>query len=619
MDRGRAIQVESRSKTPVVVFDGDCAFCRACVARWRGITGDRIAYRPYQEVADRYPEIGRERFGESVWLIEPDGRASAGAHAAYRLFAVAGEGGWLDKLYGASPAFAALSEGCYRFVVEHRGGAAAITKILWGAVPERPRYRRMRSFFLRALGMVYLAAFGSFAVQVDGLIGRRGILPAHEFLDEARRLLGTRAYLELPTLLWLNPSDAALHALCWGGVAVGVLLMAGVVPRLCSAVLWLFYLSLSVAGQQFLNYQWDALLLETGLLAIVFAPGGLWLGRSSWEPSRIAVGLLRWLLFRLMFLSGVVKLASGDPAWRAWEALKYHYETQPLPTWTSWYMHQLSPWFQSWSVGFMFGAELIAPFFIFAPRRPRMVAFAILAFLQTLIAATGNYGVFNLLSLVLCLTLVEDRDWGRRADDVSEPRRRRPWRAVALSGFAAVVVLVTTVEGLDRTGRTIIWPKPVQDLVRWVAPLRSLNTYGLFAIMTTERPEIEVEGSRDGVTWKPYRFRWKPGELDRRPRFVTPHMPRLDWQMWFAALAPTCRSQPWFIGFELRLLEGSPEVLGLLRENPFPDRPPRYVRARLFLYRFTEPGSKDWWTRDEVGTYCPPIRLREEGPGDEGP
>ena len=257
----------------------------------------------------------------------------------------------------------------------------------------------------------------------------------------------------------------------------------------------------------------------------------------------------------------------------------------------------------------MFWAELIAPFFVFGPRRVRLAGFWSLVLLQVLIAATGNYGFFNLLSLVLCLTLVEDRDWGRTYADGDMLPPRRWWHRAALAAVGAIIVTVTTMEGLDRAGSTFTYPAPLEAVRRWVAPLHSMNSYGLFAVMTTFRPEIIVEGSEDGVEWKSYTFRWKPGELDRRPQFCTPHMPRLDWQMWFAALSVDCRSQDWFLAFERRLLEGSPEVLGLLRENPFPHKPPRYVRARWFLYRFTGQGADAWWKRQELRLYCPPVEL----------
>jgi hypothetical protein len=492
----------------------------------------------------------------------------------------------------------------------------------------------MRSVLLRGLGIVYLAAFGSLAVQLDGLIGSRGILPAAEFLDRAGRFFPTKsdAYGQLPTLLWIDASDRSLHALCWGGLGLSVLLIAGILPGPCLALLWLFYLSLTVVGQDFLSFQWDVLLLESGLLALLIAPWGWRLDRARDEPWWFAVGLFRWLVFRLMFLSGVVKLTSGDETWWSWRALDYHYWTQPLPTWTSSYVHQMPAWFHWLSVGFMFYAELIAPFSVFGPRILRRIGFVSLVLLQLLILATGNYGFFNVLAIVLCISVLDDRDFEalaairrRRGEAPREPAvtSARPpgWslpRRLIVGEAGLILVLVTGAQTVETVWPSAPIPMPIQVLAQWIEPLRSANSYGLFRVMTKERPEITVEGSDDGETWKPYRFRWKPGELDRRPRFATPHMPRLDWQMWFAALRGDCRGAPWFLRFEERLLEGTPEVLALLRENPFPDHPPRYLRARLSLYTFTRWGSRDWWASLDVGLFCPPIARPRTSPAPGG-
>jgi hypothetical protein len=527
-----------------------------------------------------------------------------------------------------------------------RKHAAMMNLMFWrdrGGQSRRPPYCCTRSAFLRGMGLVYLAAFGSVAVQVDGLIGSRGILPAADYLARAARVLGTgpATFWRLPTLCWLDASDWTLYALCWGGVALSLALVAGLLPALCAVLLWYFYLSIVVVGQEFLSYQWDSLLLEAGLLAALLAPWRVSLRRASDEPPALAIWLVRWLVFRLMFLSGVVKLASQDPTWSDWRALEYHYQTQPLPTWTSWYIHQMPPWFHEKSVGVMFFAELVAPFFIVGPRPIRLVGFISMVLFQFLIAATGNYGFFNLLAVVLCLSLLDDRDveWWRgvfplqravwpwlsgraprpsnpTAEAASEESRLvatgRAWswaRRIVVGALGAVILIVTLGQTAFGVRRDPLVPDGVITLMGWVEPLRSFNSYGLFAVMTTKRPEIIIEGSNDGASWRPYRFRWKPCELNRPPRFTTPHMPRLDWQMWFAALAGDCRSQPWFIRFEQRLLEGSPEVLGLLRDNPFPDRPPNYVRARLNQYKFTGWGSADWWISEDRGLFCPPLAL----------
>ena len=452
------IRVGERPTVPLVVFDGDCAFCRQWVARWDSITGAAVEYRPYQEVAGRFPEIGEALFRARVWLIEPDGRASGGARAVTRLYALAGIMRWPFWLMAHVPFFAALAEMIYNLVARHRDAAMVAVRWLWGSIDRRPSYLRTRAVVLRGLGLAYLAAFWSLAAQVDGLIGSRGIAPATEYLDQVKPMLEDHRFWRVPTLLWLDASDRSLHGLCWGGVAASGLLVVGIMPGACLVWLWLAYLSLVVVGQPFLGYQWDALLLEAGVLGILLAPWKLWLGSARREPSGVAVWLVKWLVFRLMFLSGVVKLTSGDPTWAAWEAMKYHYETQPLPTWTSWGMHQLPSWCQTASVGYLFWAELVAPFLVFGPRRLRMVGFFSLVLLQILIAATGNFGFFNLLTVVLCLILVEDRDWRRPLTDRSEPRHPGWWRAAPLLVIGAVLFAVTGMEALDRSPITVVFP-----------------------------------------------------------------------------------------------------------------------------------------------------------------
>jgi lipase maturation factor 1 len=485
-----------------------------------------------------------------------------------------------------------------------------------------PDHLLTRWLFLRGLALIYLVAFVSLWVQIEGLLGSWGILPIADFLAAVRQQTGPERYWLLPTLFWLNTSDAFLQGLCGLGVVLAVLLMIGILPGPLLCVLWLFYLSLITAGQEFLGFQWDNLLLEAGFLAIFFTPWQLWSRlRQEAPPSRIILWLFYWLLFRLMFSSGLVKLLSGDLAWRGLTALNYHYETQPLPTWTSWYIHQLPVLFQKASVVYMFVVELLAPFLIFAPRRWRLLGCALLVSLQLLIIATGNYGFFNWLSLLLCLLLLDDtffrRWWPERwrsqlGVEQAHPRFTSPlgrYRSYAGLVLALLIVMIT---GLQMA--RLVWPlpRPARQLLSWAAPFRTFNNYGLFAVMTTSRPEIIIEGSNDGETWQAYEFKWKPGDIGYRPRFVAPHQPRLDWQMWFAALS-NYQNNPWLVNFMVRLLEGSPPVLALLKENPFPDAPPHYIRAVVYNYHFTRYGTREesgaWWQRELKGLYIPVFSL----------
>ena len=603
--------MQSRSSKPLLVYDNTCDFCRYWIAQWQHATGDQVDYAPYQEVAADFPEIPLSAFENSVQLILQNGSVLSGAEAVLRAL----NKGSLLWCYYRLPGFANVSEGIYRLIAQHRPFFSALTRWFWGTHTERTTFYLSRWLFLRGLGCIYLIAFLSLWVQIHGLVGSNGILPAGQYLEAVRQQIGTEGYYLVPTLFWLNPSDAFLHFLCAGGVVLSLVLIAGFVPRFALVGLWMFYLSLVTVGQVFLSFQWDVLLLEVGFLAIFFAPLQL---RETFtrtpQSSTAFLWLLRWLLFRLMFASGFVKLAS-DEVWRNLTALNFHYETQPLPTWLGWYAHQLPEWFHKASTIGMFAAELVIPFLIFAPRRPRIVGCVGLVALQILIILTGNYCFFNLLTIALCLLLIDDVMWKALRPKRFMPtihtieKPSRQYRRIGIAVAATLLFLLSSI----RFGGQLFREAQLPD-VAWIAPFRSVNTYGLFADMTESRPEIIVEGSNDRITWKTYQFRWKPGNLKVAPKWVAPHQPRLDWQMWFAALQGSYRNTPWFLHFMGALLQGKSEVLQLFTENPFPDSPPRYVRATLYDYNFTDLTTKrsegTWWSREWKGIYCPAISLR---------
>jgi hypothetical protein len=453
--------------------------------------------------------------------------------------------------------------------------------------PDRWKPELNAAFCVRLIALIYFIAFTSWGVQASGLIGSHGILPAAQFLQAAHEQYGNSAYWFAPSLFWLNPGDASLTA----GWVFGALfaLVAIFAPwkwamRIALAACLILWVSLCSVGQDFLSFQWDVLLSEAGFLAI-FA-----------DDTPVRIWLFRWLAFRLMFYSGVVKLTSGDPNWRNLTAMRYHYETQPLPAPLAWYMAQLPLWFQKGSTAFTFVAELAAPFSFFGPRKARHIGAWIVLALQALIIATGNYTYFNLLAIAITLFLF--------IEPGKQPRTRGH-RAVSamLAGFIAMVSACLTFQLFSAAS------PGMQVILRWTEPLRIVNTYGLFAVMTTERQEIVVEGSNDGDIWLAYEFPYKPGDLRRAPPLVAPHQPRLDWQMWFAALS-NYRQNRWFVGFMLRVLQGEPAVLRLLSYNPFPKAPPKFIRARLYLYHFTHFGQAGWWTREDRGEYFPAVGLK---------
>src|SRR5437764_2997484 len=616
------LRVTDPPPKPLMIWDGDCHFCRRWIERWREITAGEVDYATYQEAANRFPEIPLEQFQRAVAFIEPGGKAFFAAEAVYRSLRYRSSRKWLAWSYDHIPGFAAISETAYDFIARHRGLGSSITRLLWGKDVRPPTYFWARRWFLRGLGLIYLIAFVSFWVQVDGLVGSNGISPVNQFLPAVREQLGRDAYSLLPTLCWFNSSNAFLHFLCGGGVVFSLLLVFGIAPVICLTALFVFYLSLTVAGQTFFSFQWDILLLETGFLSIFFAPWRLWQKRGQEPPvSRAALFLLRLLLFKLMVMSGVVKLTSGDPSWgwldhsfhwSALTALDYHYWSQPLPTVFGWWADKSPEWFKRFSVAFCLAVEILAPFFIWAPRRPRLIAAGLIIFLQIIIAITGNYCFFNLLTIALCLLLIDDAAIGRKYATVIN--RCYSYR---LSTYGAIAVIVVTLPINAWLIFTVFkpdapWPRPLAAAYRRVEAFRIVNGYGLFRVMTKDRAEIVIEGSSDGIDWLPYEFKWKPGDVKRAPGLCAPHQPRLDWQMWFAALG-TPQQNPWFGGLTIRLLQGSADVNRLLAHNPFPDKPPRYIRARFYRYRFTTTEehrrSGAWWKRQELGEYLPTVSL----------
>jgi predicted DCC family thiol-disulfide oxidoreductase YuxK len=612
-------------RRPTLLYDGDCGFCRRWIERWREITGDRVVYAASKEAGHRFPAVDPALYPKSVVFVDAEGGVHIGARAVFLALAEAPGWAWPAWLYGRVPAFARACESAYAFVAARRLVFGRATRWLWGNNVRLPHYHLVRWVFLRGLGAIYLIAFLSLWLQVEGLVGSQGLQPASAWLDAVRERFGRAAYLQAPTLFWLSASDAVLWLGAVLGMAAAVALVMNRAPYLAALACWLGYLSYYSVGGVFLSFQWDILLLETGLLAILLAPRRL-RPRLEYEPpvSRTVVFLLRWLVFRLMLLSGIVKLTSGDPAWWDLTALTYHYETQPLPAWTSWYAHNLPEGFHRMSCAIMFAIEIALPFFVWAPRRPRLVAAAGFGLLQLGIIATGNYNFFNLLTLLLCVPLLDDAYLERvlpirfsRAMDLRgmRPAMRSAPATGLLAAFAAMVVVLSVAQGVARIRGWDAVPSPIRRVLGVTGPFHVTNAYGLFAVMTKERREIVIEGSADGREWYGYEFRWKPGDPMAAPRFCQPHQPRLDWQMWFAALG-SYRGNPWLLSLMDRILEGSKPVLALLGDNPFPDRPPKFVRAIVYDYRFTTLTGRRaegaWWRRGAARLYAPVRTLRTD-------
>ena len=417
------------NERPILIYDGHCGFCRIWLDYWRQLTGGRIEYIASQDVGDRFPQIPREAYSQSVQLVRPDGSVVSGARA---VFEALGKG----RLY---PWISGPSEFAYRVIAAHRDFLYQVTRFTFGTRIEPTRFDATQWLFLRALAVIYAVAFGSLAFQVTGLIGEHGLVPVAPFLTSIERTGSTLRFLAVPSLLWGASDDTTLVGLCFIGVVLSAMLFLtgfarGKFERLILILLFVLYLSYASTGQEFLSFQWDSLLLEAGFLAI-------FIGRN-----RIVPWLFRWLTFRLYFLSGAVKLLSGDPNWRNLSAVGFHWHTQPLPTVLAWYADKLPTGAQHFATGATLGIELLLPFLIFFPRRMRMFGAWGLIALQAVIFATGNYTFFNLLTIALTLFLFDDQALARfmpalNRQTLAERSEGRISRSAAIAVAAIVMVL----------------------------------------------------------------------------------------------------------------------------------------------------------------------------------
>jgi hypothetical protein len=460
-----------------------------------------------------------------------------------------------------------------------------------------------RLTFQRALAFIYFIGFLIALNQFRPLLGEHGITPIGPFLAQV-------TFWDAPSLLWLRPTDAAMGIISWGGLGLALFALSGwserrghAVSVATWAVLWLLYLSLVNVGQTFYGFGWEMLLLETGFLAI-------FLGSANVAPPAVVRWLILWLAFRLMFGAGLIKLR-GDPCWWDLTCMTYHYETQPSPNPLSWYFHQSPTWFHQAEVLFNHFVELVVPFFFFAPRVLRAWAGALTILFQGILILSGNLSWLNYLSIVLCIACFDDRllaRFFRRTPP--EPAPAGPVRQVVLTVLAMLIGLLSIPPALNLVS-------PRQAMNASFDPLHLVNTYGAFGSITRERHEVVIEGTDaarpdETALWREYEFKAKPGDPTRAPSIVSPYHYKLDWQMWFAAMSPP-EYHSWFYQLLGKLLEHDRPVLGLLARNPFPNSPPKFVRARLYTYHFAEPGDRAgrWWKRELAGEYVAPVALRK--------
>jgi lipase maturation factor 1 len=526
-----------------------------------------------------------------------------------------------------------------------------------------------RWIFLRALGLIYFSAFFSLIFQIRGLIGPEGILPAGEYLRAVAQSAGPGRFWYAPTAFWLSGSSHALMAVCWIGIAASLLVAFNVWPRGGLFICFLCFLSFIAAAGEFSGYQSDGMLLEAGFIALFFAPQGF---RPGWgaahPPIRASIFLLLWEWFRIYFESGVAKIASGDPQWRHFTAMDEYYQNGPLPTWIGWHVQHFPHWFHAATAFGTLALELVLVGLLFLPRPWRMASFFIVTPWQIGIILTANYTFLNYLVLALGFLLLDDRfliqfvplRWRERAPagpaptaperehgafdsesilatetvpttEVSGPVRKPveqtrpvPWSERLRRQVASVQLALTAVmfAWLFCSSTTLlVWmlwpgaPLPTSPVVA-LEPFRIADRYGLFATMTRGRYEIEFQGSQDGENWTTYPFRFKPQDPRKAPGIYAPYQPRFDWNLWFASLGDW-RSNPIVPRTEERLLTASADVLALFEANPFPQGPPRQVRAVVWQYWFSTAEQKRaqgiWWTRQFLGLYAPTLQREADG------
>ena len=514
--------------------------------------------------------------------------------------------------------------------------------IRWLFDSDHPRPHRLipRWLFLRALGLIYFSAFFSLVYQIRGLIGPAGILPAGSYLQQIAQALGHwLRFWYAPTFLWFSSGNALLVGLCWAGLAASLLIVLNIWPRAMLLMCFICFLSFVSAAQDFSGYQSDGMLLEAGFISLFFAPGGIRPGLAAMHPgSRASLFLLQWEWFRIYFESGAVKLLSGDPQWRHFTAMDQYYQNGPLPTWIGWYAQQLPHWFHAGTVYATLAMELGLVWMLFLPRRWRIVCFLIVTPWQIGVILTANYAFLNYLVLVMGVLLLDDKFLqnmlpqrfrarfvvATNTTQVESTERLAAWRMRFARQWNVLRLLLTAVMLtwiFYATTAKLIWmfarnaPLPTSPVAA-LEPFRIANQYGLFAVMTRGRYEIEFQGSSDGQNWVAYPFRYKPQALNQPPGIYAPYQPRFDWNLWFASLGQW-RENLIVPNTEVRLLANDQDVLALFAGNPFPKEPPKQVRAVLWQYWFTTMAERRasgmWWHRQLLGLYAPTLEREANG------
>lgn len=478
-----------------------------------------------------------------------------------------------------------------------------------------PSYWLTRFMILRLLGAIYAVAFLVAINQVQPLIGSHGLTPVSLYVKNINQMLGGTgsSFMRLPSLFWFWHSDTALITVSWIGFIISCFVAAGYSNAIIMALLWVLYLSLVHIGQEWYGYGWEIQLCETGFLAIFLCPLLDLRPFPRRAPPFPIIVLFRWLICRLMLGAGLIKLR-GDEIWRNSTALYYHFETQPIPGPLSRWLHFLPRSVLRAGVWFNWLAELVAPFFVFWPRLARHIAGVIIILLQVTLIFSGNLSFLNWLSIIPALACFDDGFWAkllpkrlvRKADaarehaDYSKPMQTTAWVITVIVGLLSI-----------QPAANLFSSKQIMNTS--FDPFELVNTYGAFGTVGRERLNVVFEGTTDNDStnnahWQPYVYKGLPVLLNQRSPQVAPYQLRLDWQMWFASMS-SADDYPWTLHLVYKLLHNDPLATGLFAQNPFPNNPPRYIRAILYRYRFAQPGNAqgNWWTREQLAIWLPPL------------
>ncbi|MEK9656930.1 MAG: lipase maturation factor family protein [bacterium] len=585
-------QLRRFKRRPLLVYDGLCFFCCRCVSFVRRFISAKLYFEPYQSLKGVFDDDTEADFRRNLHIFTEDFKVYKGAAAVFYVISLADNYlKFLWYLYQKFSLFRFASEKFYEIVSRNRRIISRLYKR-----HSETSYFYVSRLFLQLLGLVYFVAFLSLLLEIKGLYGASGILPFDMLFKWYRFHFGAYNFLEIPSLFWFINSNTFLLLVCWVSLCLSLMLFLGFLPLFSSFFLWVFYLSFVSAGQVFLRFQWDVLLLEVGFLALFLAPFRLSLfSKYHIKPSRVLIFLFQFLLFRVVFCSGLVKLFSGDSSWLDFSALNYHFITQPLPTFFSWFFAYLPEWSLKLLCIFVLFIELLIPWFIFLPGRFKRIAFYFINMLMVGIIISGNYCFFNFLIMAMTLFLLEERHIiflyrFLRIDLITYKPHfifQVYWKKLLFLSFFLSFFLASFVLDFQRFVPFIsTLSVPFQHIAK---RFYLINSYGLFSVMTKNRYELDIQATFDGVHWQSYIFNYKPNTVYDFPSFVIPFQPRLDWQMWFAALGEYDHT-PWMSYFVMALFQQRRDVLSLLNlpQDPFLTRPPLAIRILRYRYTFSD-------------------------------